>query len=92
MSGGPRRRRHGSQNTGVAAGVKPRSREAVRFLAQGFTRGDSPGGDWDFLYGRNGRHSNSALLLILNPDCIKSSYCIRNRSRELARGGGTSGR
>jgi hypothetical protein len=29
--------------TGMAAGVKPRSREAVRHLAQGFTRDDSPG-------------------------------------------------
>ena len=29
------------------AGVKPRSREAVRHLAQGFTRDDSPGGkEW----------------------------------------------
>ena len=39
------RRRHGSQNTGVAAGVKPRSRGAVRVFAQGFTRGDSLGED-----------------------------------------------
>jgi hypothetical protein len=29
----------------MAAGVKPRSREAVRHLPQGFTRGDSPGED-----------------------------------------------
>ena len=39
------RRRHGSQNTGMAAGGKPRSREAVRVFAQGFTRDDSPGED-----------------------------------------------
>jgi hypothetical protein len=37
------RRRHGGRKTGMAAGVKPRSREAVRPLAQGFTRDDSPG-------------------------------------------------
>jgi hypothetical protein len=42
-SGRLRRRRHGSRNTGMAAGVKPRSREAVRHLGQGFTRDDSPG-------------------------------------------------
>jgi hypothetical protein len=35
------RRRHGSQNTGMAERVKPRSREAVR-IAQGFTRDDGP--------------------------------------------------
>jgi hypothetical protein len=29
----------------MAAGVKPRSREAVRVFAQGFTRDDSPGED-----------------------------------------------
>jgi hypothetical protein len=34
---------NGSQNTGMAAGVKPRSREAVRVFAQGFTRDDSAG-------------------------------------------------
>jgi hypothetical protein len=45
MSGRLRRRRHGSQNTGMAAGVKPRSREAVRHFPQGFTRDDSPGED-----------------------------------------------
>jgi hypothetical protein len=39
---GTGRRRHGSENTGMAAGVKPRSREAVRLFAQGFTRDDSP--------------------------------------------------
>jgi hypothetical protein len=39
------RRRHGSQKTGMAAGVKPRSREAVRVFAQGFTRDESPGED-----------------------------------------------
>jgi hypothetical protein len=39
------RRRHGSQSTGMAAGVKPRSREAVRHFPQGFTRDDSPGED-----------------------------------------------
>jgi hypothetical protein len=39
------RRRHGRQNTGMAAGVKPRSREAVRVSAQGFRRDDSPGDD-----------------------------------------------
>jgi hypothetical protein len=43
LSGRLRRRRHGSQSTGMAAGVKPRSREAVRVFAQGFTRDDSPG-------------------------------------------------
>jgi hypothetical protein len=37
------RRRHGSRNTGMAAGVKLRSREAVRHFPQGFTRDDSPG-------------------------------------------------
>jgi hypothetical protein len=52
LSGGDRdtsgrlgRRRHGSQNTGIAARVKPRSRKAVRHFPQGFTRGDSPGED-----------------------------------------------
>jgi hypothetical protein len=40
-----RRRRHGSQNTGMAERVKPRSREAVRLVAQGFTRDESPGED-----------------------------------------------
>jgi hypothetical protein len=40
-----RRRRHGSQNTGMAERVKPRSREAVRLMAQGFTRDDGPGED-----------------------------------------------
>jgi hypothetical protein len=45
MSGRLRDRKHGSQNTGMAAGVKPRSREAVRLFAQGFTRDDSPGKD-----------------------------------------------
>jgi hypothetical protein len=44
-SGRLRRRRHGSQNTGMAERVKPRSREAVRVFAQGFTRDDSPGED-----------------------------------------------
>jgi hypothetical protein len=44
-SGRLRLRRHGSPNTGMAAGVKPRSREAVRVLAQGFTRDDGPGED-----------------------------------------------
>jgi hypothetical protein len=39
------RRRHGSQNAGMAAGVKPRSREAVRHFPQGFTRDDSAGED-----------------------------------------------
>jgi hypothetical protein len=39
------RRRHGSQSTGMAERVKPRSREAVRLWAQGFTRDDSPGED-----------------------------------------------
>jgi plasmid stabilization system protein ParE len=43
LSGRLRRRRHGSQNTGMAAGVKPRSREAVRLFPQGFTRDDCPG-------------------------------------------------
>ena len=43
MSGRVRRRRHGSQNTGMAERVKPRSREAVRHFLQGFTRDDSPG-------------------------------------------------
>jgi hypothetical protein len=33
----------GAENTGMAAGVKPRSREAVRFWAQGFTRDGRPG-------------------------------------------------
>jgi hypothetical protein len=37
------RQRHGSQSTGMAERVKPRSREAVRVFAQGFTRDDSPG-------------------------------------------------
>jgi hypothetical protein len=45
MSGRLGRRRDGSQNTGMAAGVKPRSREAVRVFAQGFTRDDRPGED-----------------------------------------------
>jgi hypothetical protein len=40
-----RRRRHGSQHTGMVERVKPRSREAVRHLPQGFTRDDSPGED-----------------------------------------------
>jgi hypothetical protein len=44
-SGSLRRRNHGSQTTGMAAGVKPRSREAVRVFARGFTRDDSPGED-----------------------------------------------
>jgi hypothetical protein len=44
-SGRLRRRRHGSENTGMAERVKPRSREAVRLLAQGFTREDIPGED-----------------------------------------------
>jgi hypothetical protein len=44
-SGRLRRRRHGSENTGMAERVKPRSREAVRLVAQGFTRDDSPGED-----------------------------------------------
>jgi hypothetical protein len=39
------RRRHGSENTGMAERVKPRSREAVRHFPQGFTRDDSPGED-----------------------------------------------
>jgi hypothetical protein len=43
MSGRLRRRRHGSQSTGMAARVK--SREAVRHFPQGFTRDDSPGED-----------------------------------------------
>jgi hypothetical protein len=38
-------RRHGSQNTGMAERVKPRSRGAVCVWAQGFTRDDSPGED-----------------------------------------------
>jgi hypothetical protein len=38
MNGRLRCRRHGSQNTGMAERVKPRSREAVRFLARSFTR------------------------------------------------------
>jgi hypothetical protein len=33
-----RRRRHGDRKSGMAAGVKPRSREAVRLRARGFTR------------------------------------------------------
>jgi hypothetical protein len=45
LSGMLRRRRHGSENTGVAAGVKPRSREAGRLFPQGFTRDGSPGED-----------------------------------------------
>jgi hypothetical protein len=45
MGGRLRRGGHGSQNTGKAAGLKPRSREAVRVFAQGFTRDDSPGED-----------------------------------------------
>jgi hypothetical protein len=45
MRGRLRRRRHGSQNTGMAERVKPRSREAVRHFPQGFTRDDSPGED-----------------------------------------------
>jgi hypothetical protein len=45
LSGRLGRRRHGSRNTGMAAGVKPRSREAVRVSAQGFTRDGSPGED-----------------------------------------------
>jgi hypothetical protein len=36
---------HGSRNTGMEAGVKPRSREAVRLWARGFTRDDGPGED-----------------------------------------------
>jgi hypothetical protein len=44
-------RRHGSESTGVAAGVKPRSRGAVRLFAQGFTRDDSPGED-EWWWGR----------------------------------------
>jgi hypothetical protein len=44
-------RRHGSRNTGMAAGVKPRSREAVRHFPQGFTRDDGPGEDeWGVLW------------------------------------------
>jgi hypothetical protein len=43
LRGRLRRRRHGSQNTGMAERVKPRSREAVRHFPQGFTRDDSPG-------------------------------------------------
>jgi hypothetical protein len=43
LGGRLRRRKHGSQNTGMAVGVKPRSREAVRLWAQGFTRDDRPG-------------------------------------------------
>jgi hypothetical protein len=66
LSGRLWRRRHGSQNTGMAERVKPRSREAVRLVAQGFTRDDSPvrmnvgcwesgwSGDWS-LVGRGGR-------------------------------------
>jgi hypothetical protein len=38
-------RRYGSQNTGMAERVKPRSREAVRHFPEGFTRDDSPGED-----------------------------------------------
>jgi hypothetical protein len=45
MRGRLGRRRHGSQSTGMAAGVKPRSREAVRLFPQGFTRDDNPGED-----------------------------------------------
>jgi hypothetical protein len=44
LSGRLRRRRDGSQNTGMAAGV-PESRKAARQFAQGFTRDDSPGED-----------------------------------------------
>jgi hypothetical protein len=44
-SGRLRRRRHGSQTTGMAAWVTPQGREAVRRLVQGFTRDDSPGED-----------------------------------------------
>jgi hypothetical protein len=44
-SGRLRRRRHGSQSSGMAERVKPRSREAVRHFPQGFTRDDSPGED-----------------------------------------------
>jgi hypothetical protein len=45
LRGRLRDRKHGSRNTGMAAGVKPRSREAVRHFPQGFTRDDSPGED-----------------------------------------------
>jgi hypothetical protein len=45
MSGRRWCRRHGSQNTGMVERVEPRSREAVRVFAQGFTRDDSPGED-----------------------------------------------
>jgi hypothetical protein len=34
-----------AKTPGMAAGVKPRSREAVRRFPQGFTRGDGPGED-----------------------------------------------
>jgi hypothetical protein len=44
MSGRLRRRRHGSQSTGMAE-REPRSREAVRLVARRFTRDDSPGED-----------------------------------------------
>jgi hypothetical protein len=44
-SGRLRRRRHGSQSTGMAERVKPRSREAVRHFPQGFTRDAGPGED-----------------------------------------------
>jgi hypothetical protein len=42
LSGMFRRRKHGSQSTGMAAGVKLRSREAVRLFPQGFTRRRQP--------------------------------------------------
>jgi hypothetical protein len=42
LSGRLGRRRHGGQNTGMAAGVKPRSRGAVRHFPQGFTHDDRP--------------------------------------------------
>jgi hypothetical protein len=45
LRGRLRRGRHGSQNTGMAERVKPRSREAVRLFPQGFTRDDRPGED-----------------------------------------------
>jgi hypothetical protein len=63
LSGRLGRRRHGSQNIGKAAGVKPRSRGVVRPVAQGFTRdagaGEAEWGCWEF--------GRSWLLLVGSP-------------------------
>jgi hypothetical protein len=70
----------------MPAGVKPRSREAVRPLAQGFTRDDSPGEDewWR-------RDSRSSVQPTKGPGAHSAGSLVRTAVDFVAEGAENAG-